>query len=70
MKVRILPSALRDLNRGKIFYEAQGDGLGEYFTNSLFSDIDSLALHGVSTRSIGVITACWRVVFRMLFTIG
>jgi plasmid stabilization system protein ParE len=46
MKIRILPSALADLEEGKVFYEQQGEGLGQYFTNSLFSDIDSLALYG------------------------
>ncbi|MEW6304042.1 MAG: type II toxin-antitoxin system RelE/ParE family toxin, partial [Verrucomicrobiota bacterium] len=38
MKVRILPSALEDLARGRDFYELQGEGLGEYFLDSLFSD--------------------------------
>ena len=46
MKVRILTSALRDLDRGQDFYESQAEGLGNYFLDSLFSDIDSLALYG------------------------
>lgn len=29
-----------------MFYEKQGEGLGEYFFDSLFSDIDSLVLYG------------------------
>lgn len=29
-----------------MFYEKQGEGLGEYFFYSLFSDIDSLVLYG------------------------
>lgn len=46
MKIRILSSAYNDLKRGRKFYEKQGEGLGEYFFDSLFSDIDSLVLYG------------------------
>lgn len=46
MKIRILPRPWRTWKGGKTFYENQGEGLGDYFTNSLFSDIDSLALYG------------------------
>ncbi|MBI4595952.1 MAG: type II toxin-antitoxin system RelE/ParE family toxin [Candidatus Tectomicrobia bacterium] len=46
MKIRLLSSALDDLYDGRLFYEKQGEGLGEYFYDSLFSDIDSLILHG------------------------
>jgi hypothetical protein len=45
MKIRILESATNDLIDGASFYELQQQGLGEYFLNSLFSDIDSLALY-------------------------
>lgn len=45
MKVRILRSAINDLDRGRAFYAQQGDGLGDYFLDSLFSDIDSLELY-------------------------
>ena len=41
MKIKILSSALDDLSEGRSFYEKQGEGLGEYFFDSLFSDIDS-----------------------------
>jgi hypothetical protein len=43
--VRIGASAERDLLAGFEFYENQAAGLGQYFLDSLFSDIDSLALH-------------------------
>jgi len=43
MTVQILISAQRDLLHGYRFYEKQDEGLGEYFLDSLFSDIDSLA---------------------------
>ena len=46
MKVRILTSACNDLESGRKFYEPQGEGLGEYFFDSVFADIDSLALYG------------------------
>ncbi|MFP5381505.1 MAG: type II toxin-antitoxin system RelE/ParE family toxin [Gammaproteobacteria bacterium] len=43
--VRIGPSAERDLLVGFEFYESQSEGLGQYFLDSLFSDIDALTLH-------------------------
>jgi len=46
MKIKIFSSALDDLSEGRLFYERQGEGLGEYFLDSLFSDIDSLTLYG------------------------
>ena len=42
MKVQILPSAIEDLENGRDFYDQQGEGLGQYFLNSLFAEIDSL----------------------------
>jgi plasmid stabilization system protein ParE len=46
MKVRILTSAFNDLADGREFYDKQGEGLGDYFFDSVFADIDSLALYG------------------------
>lgn len=43
--VRIGASAERDLLAGFEFYEIQAAGLGQYFLDSLFSDIDALALY-------------------------
>ena len=45
MKIRILPSASQDLIDGFWFYEKQSEGLGSYFLDTLFSDIDSLAIY-------------------------
>ncbi len=42
MKVKTLSSANQDLVDGYWFYEEQKDGLGRYFLDSLFDDIDSL----------------------------
>ena len=46
MNVQILPEAEQDLVDGFSFYEMQQPGLGSYFRDSLFSDIDSLAFFG------------------------
>lgn len=45
MKVQILRSASQDLLEGFRFYESQEKGLGVYFLDSLFSDIDSLIIY-------------------------
>lgn len=52
MKVSILPSALDDLAEGFLFYENQGENLGNYFLDSLFSDIDSLKIYGGIHRQV------------------
>jgi len=44
MKMKILKSAKQDLKEGFYFYESQQAGLGTYFLETLFSDIDSLQL--------------------------
>lgn len=46
MKIKILASAIQDLIDGYRFYEKQTEGLGAYFLDTLFSDIDSLAIYG------------------------
>ena len=52
MKIVILPSARDDLADGFQFYENQSEGLGGYFLESLFSDIDSLILYGGIHRKV------------------
>ena len=44
MKIKILESAKQDLREGFYFYESQETGIGSYFLESLFSDIESLRL--------------------------
>jgi plasmid stabilization system protein ParE len=44
MNVRILDEAEQDLIDGFRFYDLQEAGLGDYFLDSLFSDIESLHL--------------------------
>ncbi|PKN00038.1 MAG: hypothetical protein CVU78_03120 [Elusimicrobia bacterium HGW-Elusimicrobia-2] len=45
MKIKILNSSIEDLLAGYFFYEKQANGLGGYFLDSLFSDIDSLKIY-------------------------
>lgn len=52
MNIRILTSAYDDLLAGRRFYERQGEGLGAYFLDSLFSDIDSLLLYAGIHRKV------------------
>jgi plasmid stabilization system protein ParE len=62
VKVEILPSAIADLALGFAFYEKQQPGLGDYFLDSLFADIDSLALHaGIHRKVFG----CHRLLAKM-----
>ncbi|MCA9461376.1 MAG: hypothetical protein KC590_04520 [Nitrospira sp.] len=54
MKMTILSSALDDLHKGRLFYERQGEGVGEYFFDTVFADIDSLALYaGIHQKMYG-----------------
>jgi len=43
MRISILSTPEHDLEEGYRFYEIQADGLGTYFLDTLYSDIDSLA---------------------------
>ncbi|MBD9361345.1 type II toxin-antitoxin system RelE/ParE family toxin [Methylomonas fluvii] len=45
MKIRIFDSAKFDLLDGFEFYERQQEGVGRYFLDSLYADIDSLTLY-------------------------
>jgi len=45
MKIKILKSAQTDLLGGYRFYERQKKGLGNYFLDSLNSDIESLKIY-------------------------
>jgi plasmid stabilization system protein ParE len=54
MKIIILPAARDDLADGFDFYERQREGLGDYFLDSLASDIDSLQLYaGIHLKVFG-----------------
>ena len=52
MKIRILSAAENDIEEGYHFYESQDPGLGPYFLDTLYSDIDSLAYFGGMHRVV------------------
>ncbi len=45
MKIKVLESAENDLVNGFYFYDRQAEGLGNYFLDSVYSDIESLHLY-------------------------
>jgi hypothetical protein len=52
--VTILVDAASDLELGRDFYDAQELGIGDYFLDSLLSDLESLRLfHGTHLRQFG-----------------
>jgi plasmid stabilization system protein ParE len=54
MSILILPSARDDLADGFAFYERQEAGVGDYFLESLFSDIESLRIYaGIHPKQFG-----------------
>jgi plasmid stabilization system protein ParE len=54
VRLRILSLAETDLLDGFRFYERQNSGLGSYFLQSLYSDIESLRLYaGIHRRVFG-----------------
>jgi plasmid stabilization system protein ParE len=58
MRIRILSLAVGDLQAGRDFYEHQQPGLGVYFLDTLFSDIEALLIHaGVHVRVFGYFRA-------------
>jgi hypothetical protein len=46
IRIAITSDALEDLNEGFLFYDLQEAGLGEYFSDSLKSDIEGLKVTG------------------------
>jgi len=53
-RIRVLNLALDDLRQGSAFYEQQQPGIGDYFLDSLFSDVDALLIHaGVHEQHFG-----------------
>ena len=60
MRIEILDKAENDLVEGYLFYETQRAGLGTYFLESLYSDIESLRLYA------GIHRQAYRDYYRML----
>lgn len=52
MRIRILESAVADLAAGRDFYDRQEIGVGDYFQNCLFSDVESLVLYAGIHRQV------------------
>ena len=52
MKLRILDLAEADLLDGYQFYECQASGIGSYFLETLYSDIESLRLYAGIHRQL------------------
>jgi hypothetical protein len=69
MRIEILSEAEDDLVTGAKFYERRRAGLGEYFLNSLYSDIDSLLLYAGIHRLIFAFTELCRSDFLSRFFI-
>ena len=59
-RIRILGAARRDLIAGYHFYENQAEGIGRYFLDTLYSDIESLQI------SAGVHAVCFGHYHRLL----
>lgn len=54
MRVKILDSAHKDMLDGYWFYENQEPGLGDYFSDTLYGEIESLALYaGIHNKWFG-----------------
>ena len=54
MTLKILESVVKDLERCRDFYSRHRQGVGVYFLDSPFSDIDSLLLYaGLHPKSCG-----------------
>ena len=54
MRIDVLQEAEKDLIDSFAFYERQSTGLGDYFLDSIFSDIESLHLYaGIHSLHFG-----------------
>jgi hypothetical protein len=54
MRIEILDEVENDLVNGYAFYERQPQGLGQYFLDSLFSDLESLHIYaGIHAMHFG-----------------
>jgi len=52
--IQILTDALQDLNEGKAFYAKHEGSVGDYFWDSLLSDMDSLVVFaGIHSKKYG-----------------
>jgi plasmid stabilization system protein ParE len=53
-RIQILSDAEKDLEEGREFYDKQGESVGDYFWDSLLSDIESLVFFaGIHKKVFG-----------------
>ena len=56
MKIEIHDGVEKDILEGFMFYEQQIEGLGNYFLDSIFSDIESLQIYtGIHSIHLGIV---------------
>lgn len=60
MKIKLHSSAKKDLVEGFYFYEKQQQSIGQYFLDSLYSDLESLSI------TAGTHLTVYKTYFRML----
>ncbi len=54
-EVLILKEAVNDLDDGKVFYDKSEVGVGNYFWDSLLSDLESLVIYaGIHSKVFGL----------------
>ena len=54
MRIVVLEEAAEDIKRGREFYDLQEIGVGDYFEDTILSDIESLGLfHGIHSKHFG-----------------
>ena len=70
MRIEILSDAGDDLVTGSAFYESRCAGVGNYFLNSLYSDIDLLLVYAGIHQPVFSTIDFYRSVFPTQFIIG
>ncbi len=45
MEIRVTKSAWNDIEKGHEYYDEKSAGLGRYFSDSIFSELDSLRIY-------------------------
>ena len=53
-RIVVLEEAAEDIEQGREFYDLQENGVGDYFEDTILSDIESLGLfHGIHSKHFG-----------------
>ena len=67
MTVVILEDAAEDIEAGRHFYESREPGIGEYFVESVLSDLGSLVLYAGIHPYISASSGCSQSASRLVF---